>query len=234
MLATTSVSAIYLWFLGTATLRLSLLLMKSQGRTTPIRKTLALWLVSIVVLLIAWIYYIGATESPTTNPILSQLFWDQVVARGLIEDFDVAIWDFLFDNPTALLVGVGLGNAHLYADQYLEPEFAAYAQGTAFVAKSGYLRVLSELGLVGLCLFLGWVVAELTQLRSRLQRSDLPLKLRTQGIALVGFGWAMLLCFMMRGDYLSQQFYLTIGVVVAMIVALRTVSMAGVNDGPPK
>lgn len=83
------------------------------------------------------------------------------MGRDLVEDFDRAVLGFLQEEPGYLLTGVGLGNAHLYANEYL-PTFAIpYAADTAFVAKSGYLRLISEVGLVGLALFLLWVGSQM-------------------------------------------------------------------------
>jgi hypothetical protein len=76
----------------------------------------------------------------------------------LLEDFDAAIIDFLMQNATALLFGVGLGNIHLFADSFLLPDVAAFASGTSFVAKMGVLRVISETGLIGALLMLVFVI----------------------------------------------------------------------------
>jgi hypothetical protein len=50
--------------------------------------------------------------------------------------------------------GVGLGNIHLYAAPYIPAEFAFYLDKAVFVAKSGALRIVSELGVLGLGVFL--------------------------------------------------------------------------------
>ncbi|MBC7520897.1 MAG: hypothetical protein H7268_07370, partial [Sandarakinorhabdus sp.] len=63
---------------------------------------------------------------------------------------------FLQASPGAAAAGVGLGNAHLYATPYLDPLYALYAEGNVFVAKTQYLRFISEIGIIGLSLFLGW------------------------------------------------------------------------------
>lgn len=93
---------------------------------------------------------------------------------GWLEDFDGAIWAFLFDNPTYLLFGVGLGNVHLYADSYLLPQVAAYAGGTSFTAKAGYLRLMSELGVVGISLMLLFILTALRKIKSFLAFFKVP------------------------------------------------------------
>jgi hypothetical protein len=39
---------------------------------------------------------------------------------------------------------------------YLDPVFAEYAEGGVFSAKTGYLKLISESGIIGFCLFVGW------------------------------------------------------------------------------
>jgi hypothetical protein len=83
--------------------------------------------------------------------VLDFLFERTINREGsVLEDFDSGILEFMFQNPLRGIFGVGLGNIHLYADTYLDPITAAYAGGGVFVAKAGYLRLISELGVVGL------------------------------------------------------------------------------------
>lgn len=137
----------------------------------------------------------------------------RTIDRGFVEDFDAAVIGFLQEHPGYLWLGVGLGNAHLYADEYL-PQHAAAASGTAFVAKSGYLRLVSELGVVGLALFLWWTAAQIAMLRT-LQRlkpdsPDLP------GPALAGVLAKLiaLMCvvYLARGNYVAAQTFVAFGV----------------------
>lgn len=60
---------------------------------------------------------------------------------------------FLSKFPEYLFFGSGLGNIHNLAFPYIRTENLYYMKGNIFVAKSGYLRVISELGLLGFCLF---------------------------------------------------------------------------------
>lgn len=85
------------------------------------------------------------------------------IIRSPIELFDAAALAFFFSNPQHGLFGVGLGNIHLYAWDYLKhlaiinPELAAwvlpYAHEFVFIPNSGYLEIISDLGIIGLFLF---------------------------------------------------------------------------------
>jgi hypothetical protein len=105
----------------------------------------------------------------------------RTLGRGaIVEDFDDAILSFIQDQPGHLLLGVGLGNAHLFANSYVDPEFAYYTQGTAFSAKSGYLRMISEVGVLGLTLFLFPIVLLATR-RAQSAVTSRMFTLETQG-----------------------------------------------------
>ena len=60
------------------------------------------------------------------------------------------------DKPQYLLFGSGVGNIHNLAAQYIPQEYLHYMKDNIFVAKSGYLRIISELGLLGMFLFLNF------------------------------------------------------------------------------
>jgi hypothetical protein len=72
------------------------------------------------------------------------------------EDFDGPIIDFLLSDPSKIFTGVGLGNAHLYSNSFLDSRFERYAADTVMVSKRGYLRVISELGGFGLGILIIW------------------------------------------------------------------------------
>ena len=57
------------------------------------------------------------------------------------------------DNPRWLVFGSGLGNIHNLSADYIPPDQLYYMQDRIIVAKSGYLRQFSELGVVGFVLF---------------------------------------------------------------------------------
>ena len=99
---------------------------------------------------------------------------ERVNSDGALEDFDKTILSWLESAPQAAVAGVGLGNAHLYATPFLDPLFALYAEGNVFVAKTQYLRFISEIGIIGLALFLGWYLW-LTIAAARVIRHDAQL-----------------------------------------------------------
>lgn len=80
---------------------------------------------------------------------------DRVFERDLTnEDFDAVVKSFLIDNPHWLIFGSGIGNIHNLASPYIPDQLYYFMQENIFVAKSGYLRIISETGLVGFLLFI--------------------------------------------------------------------------------
>lgn len=139
-----------------------LLLLSASGETKKIFNVL--WvsaLITVIASLIFAIAYVVMDDSPIT--LIQARTTDRVNADvGYLEDFDAAIFVLLTHDPLVMIFGTGLGNAHLFADVYLTSEATVYAGGTTFVAKAGFLRVWSELGIIGLgimMLFIGslWV-----------------------------------------------------------------------------
>ena len=87
---------------------------------------------------------------------LGELFQQRFVDRfqgehtsGGVEDFDQTILAFLTDNPEWVVFGSGWGNIHNLTQDYIPGMFAYYMANTVFVAKSGYLQLISENGVVG-------------------------------------------------------------------------------------
>lgn len=168
MLATLSTSAIGLWIIATAALLPACWLFR-----VPVRRSggqLGGLLVAIAVPLLLLISGLEASGIPILD-ILAERTIERLGSDGAIEDFDLAIMSYLQTSPMAATTGVGLGNAHLYATPYLDPLFALYAEGNVFVAKTQYLRFISEIGVVGLALFLGWTLS-LTMETARCVRHD--------------------------------------------------------------
>ena len=97
-----------------------------------------------------------------------------VGAHSIIEDFNEAVIEFIKENPYWSIIGVGLGNIHLYAQEYI-PDYAWYMIDNVFVAKSGFLRLLSEVGLIGLFLFLISYLKPLVALSKLAKNYDLAL-----------------------------------------------------------
>lgn len=88
-----------------------------------------------------------------SGSIINLAIQDRLLNRSIFEDFDSTIISFLVDNKLWLLLGSGLGNIHNLAYPYIDPLYGHYMYGNIFVAKSGYLRIISELGLIGFILF---------------------------------------------------------------------------------
>jgi hypothetical protein len=152
LLATQAMSGLYLWALGALVLAVYFV---RQGRTLSRQAGWGLAGVTaagVVLLLLA------SQHAPEEGGLMGALSYllQRITRRGLIADFDAVVLDFLKAEPANLWFGVGLGNVHLHADAYLSPYFREFAGGTSFVADSGWLRLVSELGLVGLGVFLAW------------------------------------------------------------------------------
>lgn len=152
-LATFSTSGIGVWIVGTiATLPLLWV-----TRTPIARRTSSLLVAatSVCFLLVAIVAGLEANDVPILD-LLGERTTERITRDGAIEDFDLAIIDYFRAEPAAMILGAGLGNAHLYAMPFLDPLFALYAEGRIFVGKSGLIRTISETGIVGLALLLAW------------------------------------------------------------------------------
>ena len=86
---------------------------------------------------------------------LDNIINDRITEREKIEDFDAVIIESLKYNPKYLVFGSGLGNIHNIAYKYTgQFENLNFMEDNIFVAKSGYLRIISETGIIGFFLFL--------------------------------------------------------------------------------
>lgn len=81
--------------------------------------------------------------------------YERLAETGAIEDFNQTISNFLIDQPQFIPFGTGMGNVHFWAADYIPRQFAYFMTNSVFVAKAGFLRILSELGITGLILFIG-------------------------------------------------------------------------------
>ena len=151
--ATFSTSAALTWVIGTAALLPVMWVfgIRIQRSTTSILAGLLILVVPIGIGIVT----AEAAGIPVLN-LIAERTLDRIDSNGAVEDYDLAITDYLRDNPVAALTGTGLGNAHLYATPYLDPVFAAYAEGQVFTGKTSVVRIVSELGFIGLALFLAW------------------------------------------------------------------------------
>jgi hypothetical protein len=92
--------------------------------------------------------------------------FERLEETGAVEDFNQTIYTFLKHNPSYMIWGTGMGNVHFWANEYIPKEFRYYMSNSIFVAKAGFLRLVSELGFFGLLLFstafimLGWRIRQ--------------------------------------------------------------------------
>lgn len=207
--ATLSTTAMLLWVIGTAlhvTVQGCSDLRSEKGKFSGFL-VIAMLLAPILLLGIS----LEAADIPIGDILLARTIEriDQSEAGGL-EDFDDAILSYLLEHPTSAVTGVGLGNMHLYANSYLTPEVAEYGSGTAFTAKAQYLRFVSEIGLIGLSLFLAWFWDVIRQVKEWSGTITAQANLRL----LVPFGVTSLVIFLGAAS-VAPQFYLTAGVISA-------------------
>jgi hypothetical protein len=113
---------------------------------------------SIAIAALAGIIFFGVMVSISISKgtlsldVVKKVFVARTIERSPIEVFDSATLKFLSVYPQYGLFGVGMGNIHLYAADYLWPDWADYK--AVFVPNSGYLEIISELGVIGFLLFL--------------------------------------------------------------------------------
>jgi hypothetical protein len=151
--ATFSTSGAVIWAVGTALLLPIMLVFRIPIQRSG--KSIMIGGLAIVMPVIIGIVVAEAQGVPVLNLIAERTF-DRLDSAGAVEDFDLTITQYLLDRPASIMVGTGLGNAHLYAAPYLDPIFAAYAEGQVFAGKTSVVRIISEIGLIGMVLFLAW------------------------------------------------------------------------------
>ena len=203
-LATYSTSAAAVWLLGSALQLPAMWVTRVRSR----RSATSLVAVALIVAapIVGGAVLAEASGLPVID-LLSERTIDRLDANGAVEDFDLAIGDYLLANPGAAITGSGLGNIHLYATAYLDPVFAEYAQGSIFTAKGEYLRLVSETGIIGFALFLLWFVSLVFRAAAGL-RTDLELAALVPVAVLTG------IVFMARTEIVNE-FWLTAGLLVA-------------------
>lgn len=158
--------------------------------------------------------------------LASQRTLERFDSNGVVEDFDLAIIDFFKANPDRLVFGTGLGNVHLYAAPYLSPEFLWYAEGQVFTAKSTYLRYASELGVVGLAIFLSWyAVLLVTAVRAAMRN-------RIGMVApLLPVGVTVLALYLVAGQF-AGEFWCIAGLLAVLVNALHRERRADARRWP--
>lgn len=118
-----------------------------------------------------------------SQPFLNELLLNRTVTRleekenedaqfGGVEDFDQAILGYVSDNPQTLILGLGLGNIHLYAYPYIPKIYEYYMYESVFYSKKGFLRQLTEVGIIGFLIFLSLFINPLSGILKRLRAND--------------------------------------------------------------
>jgi hypothetical protein len=158
MLLTYSTSGIAVWLLGT----LALLPAMWVCRVPVQRSVRVIGGVALAVVVPLAVAVIVADDAgiPVVE-IINERTIERFTLEAALEDFDLAIGTWLAAEPDKLWLGGGLGNAHLFATPYLLPEHAGYAEGQVFSAKTLILRYLSEQGIVGLSLFMLFILSRI-------------------------------------------------------------------------
>jgi len=214
-LATFSTTAIYLWIIGTVALAILKLTRALRGRHGW-RRALLGSAVSLTLITAGVVTVMTYSSASPEDASLIGLLHERTIGReaAIIEDFDHAVLQFLADEPMQAVLGVGMGNVHLYADPYLAPVVAVFAGGTSFVAKSGYLRTISELGILGMLLWFAWVGRQIKE-ATKASRLEYMQKDVSQSSTIPNAGVMMVLLFLGSGMVVSQ-FYFVIGACAAL------------------
>jgi hypothetical protein len=226
MLCTLSTSAIFMWLVGTA-VQVFAYPALARGMTFHLARRRASGVWGAMLFLAA--LYLIVPKDLGQGITLTDLAAGRTVERLELEDFDQAISQFLIHEPEWAMLGVGLGNAHLYADKYLTDETAAYAVGTAFRAKMGLLRILSELGVLGLVLWVSGVVAQLLRLKralARLPRATLPDDTSSLGATVFLVGLTLLSAYLVISGA-EEALYVTLGISGALTAWMLGRSQSG-------
>ena len=109
-----------------------------------------------------------------TRRLVELRIFERLEDTGAVEDFNQTIYSFLADNTRFLALGTGMGNVHLWAGDYIPKEFRYYMRNNIFVAKAGFLRILSELGIVGLILYYGGFLVLFWRIFQSLRKNYFP------------------------------------------------------------
>lgn len=209
VIATFSTTAIYLWLIGSVALAI-LMLAKAFRRHYGWRRAQLGSALSLILIIMGVTTVATYSSTSAESGSLVGLLHTRTIGReGIVEDFDDAVLQYLADEPMNAILGVGMGNVHLYADSYLATEVAIFAGGTSFVAKSGYLRTVSELGILGLALWFTWTLRQIREARMALgsaypQKDDLLL------MVIPNASLIMILLFLGSG-MVATQFYFVVG-----------------------
>ena len=161
-LATFSTGAAIIWPVATAALIPVMLVLGIKVQRS--RRSIITAVLAVVVPIVVGVAAAEASGIPVLD-LIAERTLERLTNDGAVEDFDLAITDYLRSDPAAAVTGVGLGNAHLYATPFLDPLFALYAEGKIFTGKTTVVKMVSEVGIIGFGLFLLWYLSLVWQTR---------------------------------------------------------------------
>jgi O-antigen ligase len=128
----------------------------------------------------------------------------------LTEDIDDSIIKFLEDNPIHFLLGTGLGNIHLHAINYIQDlNLYNLRLNEIFISRYGYLKIISESGIVGFLLFLLFII----RISKRIFQED---GLISKHMLLIFF-LTMATYYLLRAGYCEVEFYFFTGLIIAYL-----------------
>jgi hypothetical protein len=221
MLFTYSTSAIILWVLGSI-VQVAIYVVQNDRMLILPRFLKNVTFVTLIILVIAILGW-NVGQSIQSSVDIPDLFRTRTIDRLNLEDFDSATLSFLTHEPGWLVLGVGMGNVHLYADQYLPAYAVPYASGTAFRAKTGALKLLSELGIAGFFLWTLGIFAQLRELQYSwkiLQETGHQSNLGGIALALFVLGCSLSVVYLALAG-IEEIFVIVIGAVVAIVSLIR-------------
>jgi hypothetical protein len=222
LIATLSTMGIMIWFAGTAIQMIAPAPLSARIPKISLRLRRSVFVLgTLLVLSIGWgllstekgAWLVELIEFRTVTRISERAESGGSWVSGAMEDFNVAVYGFLADKPVHSIFGVGVGNAHLYANSYLPDYAKAHAEGTAFVAKSSLLRWTSELGIVSFLAFLIWLLL----LARNLIRAFRPIGLGDSARGAIGRFFIPVTLIWLASGYITPQFYLMLGTIIGLI-----------------
>lgn len=143
-------------------------------------------------------------------PYLQSIYKARIVERfesqGTIEDMDLTIISFIKANPKWLVFGSGWGNIHSLSNDYIPRRYKYYMKESVYIAKSGYLYLISEMGIVGVILFFVMVAKlVLKLLKNR--------KNKHESFALYTLGIVLLFLYLLRANYVIYEFIIVLAII---------------------
>lgn len=222
LIATFSTLGFVMWFVASV-VQLFLITKRNLQSSDIIRIKPGMIALSVLIIPImaGLVFYTDPGENLTGVIEQRTVSRAQESEHGLMEEYNVAVYEFLKEKPWVAITGVGLGNIHLYAYPYLPPETLYYTGDAVFVAKSPVLRWVSEIGIITLIILIIWSFVSLRRAKFILLTSK-----KTRNLAdrlTMFFPLIMLIWFM---GYATSQFFLTLGV-------LMTIPVIHYNSKPP-